>query len=49
VDQGPRWPWLRDEDEKPAEAMPRAGDAEVLEWLREEPEAAVNVSGETQQ
>lgn len=35
-DHGPRWPWLRDDDEKPAEALPRYGDREVLAYLAED-------------
>lgn len=48
IDHGPRWPWLRDEDEKSAEAMPRAGDAELLSWLGEDSDVQL-VSGETQE
>jgi penicillin-insensitive murein endopeptidase len=35
-DHGPRWSWLRDEDEKPAAAIPRASDEAVVEWLLSE-------------
>jgi penicillin-insensitive murein DD-endopeptidase len=47
-DHGPRWPWLRDDDEKPATASPSAADPDLLAWLREdaEGEALVEVLGE---